>query len=122
MRTAVSSAAAAAALALFALDRLADGLGAVRDSDFATARDTRAVGVGTDLAVPTAVRFLPTSDAPEDDFAEDAVLAFVTLLVSSSEPLPTDPFPPVVFAIANLAFVLSLESKPLKTLYYNPLG
>lgn len=107
MRTAVSFAAAAAALALFALDRLADGLGAVRDSDFATARDARTVGAGAALAVPAAVRFLPTGDALDDDFAEDAVLAFVILPVGSLEPLPTDLFPPVVFAIANLAFVLS---------------
>jgi hypothetical protein len=112
VRTAVSSAAAAAALALFALARFADGLAAVRDSDFATARDARTVGAGAALAVPAAVRFLPTGDAPDNDFAEDedAVLAFVTLPVGSSEPLPTDLFPPVVFAIANLAFVLRKQT------------
>ncbi|WP_226993840.1 MULTISPECIES: RNA polymerase subunit sigma [Burkholderia] len=110
MRTAVSSAAAAAALALFALIRLAGGLAAARDSDFATARDARAVGAGAAFAVPATVRFLPAGDAPDTDLAEEADLAFVTLPVGSSEPLPTALFPLVVFAIANLASVLRKQT------------
>jgi hypothetical protein len=110
VRTAVSSAAAAAALALFALARFADGVGAVRDSDFATALDARAVGAGAAFAVPAAVRFPPVGDATADNRAEDTVLAFVTLLVGSSEPVPTALFPPVVFAIANFASVLRKQT------------
>ncbi|WP_237657869.1 RNA polymerase subunit sigma [Burkholderia glumae] len=110
MRTAVSSAAAAAALALFALIRSAGGLAAACDSDFATARDARTVGAGAAFAVPATVRFLPAGDAPDTDFAEPADRAFVTLEVGSSEPLPTAVFQPAVFAIANFASVLRKQT------------
>ncbi|WP_010089149.1 hypothetical protein [Burkholderia ubonensis] len=48
--------------------------------------------------------FLAVAVVAEDTvLAEEAGLAAVTFLVGSVEPLPAAFFPPVVFAIANLA-------------------
>ncbi|CAN0626742.1 protein of unknown function [Burkholderia multivorans] len=54
--------------------------------------------------MPAAVFFLAAAVTAEDSvLAEEADLAAVTLVVGSVEPLPVAFFPPVVFAIANLA-------------------
>jgi hypothetical protein len=54
--------------------------------------------------VPAAVFFPAGADVAEDTvLVEEADLAAVTFVVGSVEPLPVAFFPPVVFAIANLA-------------------
>ncbi|AOJ05202.1 MULTISPECIES: hypothetical protein [Burkholderia] len=99
---AVSSGAAAAPLALFALARFKAGL-AVFASDLTTTRDALAVGAGAALAVPAAALFLTGCAArAEDVFAEAADLAVATFTVDSVA-LPAAFFPPIVFAIAILA-------------------
>lgn len=105
MRTAVSSGAAAAPLALFALARFAAGFAADLETDFVAARDALATGAGAALALPAAVFFMSEGPTPAEDVLveEEADMAVVTFVVGSVEPLPAAFFPPVVFAIAILA-------------------
>ncbi|WP_301796719.1 RNA polymerase subunit sigma [Burkholderia oklahomensis] len=100
---AVSSGAAAAPLALFALARFKAGL-AVFASDLTTTRDALAVGAGAALAVPAAALFLAGCAArAEDVFTEEAADLAVATFTVDSVALPAAFFPPVVFAIAILA-------------------
>ncbi|MBO3034750.1 RNA polymerase subunit sigma [Burkholderia pseudomallei] len=99
---AVSSGAAAAPLALFALACGEAGFAAFA-SDLTTTRDALAVGAGAAFAVPAAALFLSGCAArAEDVFAEAAERAGATFVVDSVA-LPVAFFPPVVFAIAILA-------------------
>jgi len=92
-RTAASSWAAAASLALLEPDRFVAGCEAFE----AFARDGAARAAETVEDFPLGGGVTRVADP---FFAEEVDLACVTVLVGSSEPVPAAFFPPVVFTIA----------------------